>query len=101
MAWSSTAHAARTRRRCSGFRQCASGSLMPSASRSRVTSRIFQLSRSTGGVPKLAVREAHVSMLGLDGDGHDHPKIHGGPERALCLYSLEVIAQLQAEGHPI
>jgi MOSC domain-containing protein YiiM len=74
---------------------------MPSASRSRVTSRIFQLSRSTGGVPKLAVREAHVSMLGLDGDGHDHPKIHGGPERALCLYSLEVIAQLQAEGHPI
>lgn len=64
-------------------------------------SRIFQLSRSAGGVPKLPVREAYANELGLDGDKHAHPKIHGGPERALCLYSLEVIAQLQAEGHPI
>ncbi|MBV8761889.1 MAG: MOSC domain-containing protein [Deltaproteobacteria bacterium] len=64
-------------------------------------SRIFQLAVSKGGVPKLPVREAHASELGLDGDGHAHPKIHGGPERALCLYSLEVIARLQAEGHPI
>jgi MOSC domain-containing protein YiiM len=63
--------------------------------------RIFQLARSDGGVPKLAVREAHVTTLGLEGDRHAHPKIHGGPERALCLYSLEVIAALQAEGHPI
>lgn len=63
--------------------------------------RIFQLSRSRGGVPKLAVRDAHATTLGLEGDGHAHPKIHGGPERALCLYSLEVIAALQAEGHPI
>ena len=63
--------------------------------------RIFQLSTSRGGVPKLAVREARVTTLGLEGDGHAHPKIHGGPERALCLYSLEVIAALQAEGHPI
>lgn len=64
-------------------------------------SRIFQLSRSPGGVPKLAVREARATALGLDGDGHAHPKIHGGPERALCLYSLEAILALQAQGHPI
>ena len=64
-------------------------------------SRIFQLAISRGGVPKLPIREAHAGELGLDGDGHAHPKIHGGPERALCLYSLEVIAQLQADGHPI
>jgi MOSC domain-containing protein YiiM len=63
--------------------------------------RIFQLSRSAGGVPKLAVREARATVLGLDGDGHAHPKIHGGPDRALCLYSLEAILALQAEGHPI
>jgi len=63
--------------------------------------RIFQLARSRGGVPKLAVRDAHVTTLGLEGDGHAHPKIHGGPERAVCLYSLEVIEALQAEGHPI
>ena len=27
--------------------------------------------------------------------------MHGGPGRALCLYSLEAIAALRAEGHPI
>lgn len=63
--------------------------------------RIFQLNLSPGGVPKLPLREAHCGVLGLDGDGHAHPKIHGGPERALCLYSLEVILALQGEGHPI
>ena len=63
--------------------------------------RIFQLAISPGGVPKLPLREAHCGALGLDGDGHAHPKIHGGPERALCLYSVEVITALQAEGHPI
>jgi MOSC domain-containing protein YiiM len=64
-------------------------------------SRIFQLSVSGGGVPKLAVREAHCGVLGLDGDHHAHPKIHGGPDRAVCLYSLEVIRALQEQGHPI
>jgi MOSC domain-containing protein YiiM len=63
--------------------------------------RIFQLNISGGGVPKLPIREAHCGSLGLDGDGHAHPKIHGGPERALCLYSIEVIQALQAEGHPL
>jgi MOSC domain-containing protein YiiM len=64
-------------------------------------SRIFQLSVSGGGVPKLAVREAHCGVLGLAGDQHAHPKIHGGPDRAVCLYSLEVIRALQEQGHPI
>ena len=52
-------------------------------------------------MPKLAVREARVTTLGLEGDGHAHPNIHGGPERALCLYSLEVIAALPGRGLPI
>lgn len=63
--------------------------------------RIFQLNCSPGGVPKLAVREAMVTELGLVGDAHAFPDIHGGPERALCLYSLDRILELQAEGHPI
>ena len=63
--------------------------------------RIFQLNCSPGGVPKLAVREAIVTELGLVGDDHKFPDIHGGPERALCLFSLERILELQAEGHPI
>jgi len=66
-----------------------------------MTARIFQLSRSDGGVPKLAVREAHVGPNGMAGDRQEHTKIHGGPNRALCLYSVEMIQKLQAEGHPI
>ena len=63
--------------------------------------RIFQLNCSDGGVPKLAVREAFVTPTGLACDRQAHPKFHGGPERALCLFSLEKIMELQAEGHPI
>lgn len=63
--------------------------------------RIFQLNTSPGGVPKLATREAEVTELGLVGDDHKFPDIHGGPERAVCLFSLERILELQSEGHPI
>ncbi len=63
--------------------------------------RIFQLNVSDGGVPKLPVREALLTTDGLEGDRQAHPLIHGGPERALCLYALERILELQAEGHPI
>ena len=66
-----------------------------------MTGRIFQLNTSPGGVPKFAVREAAVNELGLSGDDHRFPRIHGGPERALCLFSLERILELQTEGHPI
>lgn len=62
---------------------------------------IFQLNCSQGGVPKLAVREAVLTPTGLVGDVQAKKKIHGGPERALCLFPLEHILQLQAEGHPI
>lgn len=63
--------------------------------------RIFQLAASKGGVPKLAIRSARATTLGLDVDKQKHLKIHGGPERALSLFSLEVMQLLQAEGHPI
>lgn len=66
-----------------------------------MTGRIFQLNTSAGGVPKLAVAEGLVNELGLAGDEHRFPDIHGGPERALCLFSLERILELQAEGDPI
>ena len=62
---------------------------------------IYQLSVSPGGVPKLPVAESSVGELGLEGNAVANPDIHGGPERAVCLYSLEVIEALAAEGHPI
>jgi MOSC domain-containing protein YiiM len=66
-----------------------------------MTGRIFQLSRSAGGVPKQSVPEAQVGELGIAGDVQKHKKVHGGLERALCLFSLELIEKLQGEGHPI
>lgn len=65
------------------------------------TGHVFSLQRSNGGVPKLPVREAAVTELGLEGDRQRDRRYHGGPERALCLFSLEEILTLQAEGHPI
>ncbi len=63
--------------------------------------RIFQLNLSNGGVPKLAVREAVLASEGLEGDRQKVRRYHGGPERALCLFALERVLELQAEGHPI
>lgn len=63
--------------------------------------RIVQISISHGGVPKLPVPEARVSELGLDGDRHRNMEDHGGPERALCMFSMEQIRVLQAEGHVV
>ena len=62
--------------------------------------RVYQINISNGGVPKWPVPSAWVTYLGIEGDRHRSPS-HGGPERALCLFSLEVIRLLQAEGHPI
>jgi MOSC domain-containing protein YiiM len=64
--------------------------------------RVHQVSVSRGGVPKLPVTRAWVHREGLAGDGHDEPlTIHGGPERAVCLYSVEQIARVRADGHPL
>ena len=65
------------------------------------TGRVFQINISPGGVPKLPVRQASLNTLGLAGDDHRSKHVHGGPERALCLYSVERIQALQAEGHPV
>lgn len=65
-----------------------------------MTARIVQLALSSGGVPKTPVLLAEVRELGIVGDRHRF-KFHGGPLRALCLYSLELIDKLKAEGHPI
>ncbi|MEP0946045.1 MULTISPECIES: MOSC domain-containing protein [Cyanophyceae] len=62
---------------------------------------IAQINASSGGVPKLPVPAGEVTMAGLAGDRQRNLKFHGGPDRALCLWSLEVIEQLRQEGHPI
>jgi MOSC domain-containing protein YiiM len=63
--------------------------------------RLYQINVSNGGVPKLPVPQARITVDGVEGDRQRHPGIHGGPERAVCVFSLEVIEALQAEGHLI
>jgi MOSC domain-containing protein YiiM len=62
---------------------------------------IHAIHTSAGGVPKRARSSARVTANGLDGDRQRHLRYHGGPDRAVCVYSLELIRALQAEGHPI
>lgn len=62
--------------------------------------KLVSINSSAGGVPKRPVLFSFVNALGLEDDRHVEAG-HGGPERAICLYSLELIQALRAEGHPI
>lgn len=53
--------------------------------------RVASLNRSDGGVPKLYVSEARITRSGMEGDRQRNLKHHGGPDRALCIYSEELI----------
>ena len=65
------------------------------------TGHVFQINISEGGVPKRALQSSQVEPLGLTGDKHQDMVHHGGPDKAVVLYSLEKILALQQEGHPI
>lgn len=64
--------------------------------------KVIQVSvNPEGGVPKHPVRSARLHQGGVEGDRQRNLKFHGGPDRAVCLFSLEQIQRLRAEGHPI
>jgi MOSC domain-containing protein YiiM len=65
------------------------------------TGILASINLSHGGVPKKRVTDAEMSRWCVEGDSQFDKKHHGGPDRAVCLYSLERIQALQAEGHPI
>ncbi|MBD2102030.1 MOSC domain-containing protein [Leptolyngbya sp. FACHB-261] len=54
-----------------------------------------------GGVPKHPVPQTQVQIQGVVGDKQRYRRFHGGPTRAVSLYSYEHLQALQAEGHPI
>ncbi|HVZ78909.1 MAG TPA: MOSC domain-containing protein [Gemmatimonadaceae bacterium] len=56
---------------------------------------------SNGGVPKRSVARARVSVTGVEGDRQRDLRFHGGPDRAVCLYSADLIDALAAEGAAI
>jgi len=63
--------------------------------------KVVQISVSDGGVPKTAVASARITKDGVEGDRQRNLEFHGGPERAVCLFSMERIRDLQMEGHAI
>ncbi len=65
------------------------------------TGRVESINTSRGGVPKSPVFEALITEAGVDGDRQRDLRVHGGPDRGVVLYALEVIRALQREGHPI
>ena len=57
----------------------------------------------SGGVPKLPIKEVFVRFEGVEGDFNRFrmEKKGGDIRRAISIFSLERIVQLQEEGHPI
>ena len=54
-----------------------------------------------GGVPKGMVESLQVTTNGCVGDRQNDLKHHGGPTRAVCLMTTDVLEGLQEQGHPI
>ena len=63
--------------------------------------RLHSINLSDGGVPKLRRETCLVRRNGLEGDRQRDLENHSGPERAVSVYSMELIEALRAEGHPI
>jgi MOSC domain-containing protein YiiM len=62
---------------------------------------LHQISISRGGPPKTEIKEGQVTTLGIEGDSHRDRINHGGVERALCLFSKEIIDALASKGYNI
>lgn len=71
------------------------------AARTLASGVVRSLQRGGGGVPKGRVERARVRSGGMEGDRQANRRFHGGPDRALCLYSRERLDALAAEGHPV
>ncbi len=63
--------------------------------------RVESINVSDGGVPKQSRPAARIRASGVEGDRQRRVSGHGGPDRAVTLYSLERLEALRLEGHPI
>jgi MOSC domain-containing protein YiiM len=66
-----------------------------------MSGRVRAINVSDGGVPKSPRDAARIRASGVEGDRQRNLRFHGGPDRAVCLYSADLIRALNAEGHPI
>src|SRR5256885_6576040 len=51
-------------------------------SRDYMQGTIVQVNISPGGLPKRAIADGFITPLGIEGDLHAHPAIHGGAPQA-------------------
>jgi MOSC domain-containing protein YiiM len=58
---------------------------------------LVQLNVSSGGMPKLPVDCARATKDGVEGDWQKNRKYHGGPDRAVCIYSVELYDWLREQ----
>ncbi|MBM3737346.1 MAG: MOSC domain-containing protein [Acidobacteria bacterium] len=63
--------------------------------------KVLQINISPGGLPKRPVHEARISPMGVEGDLHNHPEIHGGADKALLLIAKEAVDDLKTRGYPL
>jgi MOSC domain-containing protein YiiM len=66
-----------------------------------ISPSVLQISISPGGVPKRAIPHGIVTPLGIAGDGHNNPQVHGGPRKAILLVTSEGIDELKRQGFPL
>ena len=56
--------------------------------------------------PKAPAQEARATFAGFAGDRQEDPVDadyggHGGPLKALCVWSTEIVKDLEGQGHPM
>ena len=56
--------------------------------------RLVQVNVSEGGVPKLPVAAARITVAGVEGDRQREVTVHGGPHRAVSLLGIAVSLNL-------
>ncbi len=59
---------------------------------------LISINISNGGVPKRPLGSCEITKKGLEGDRQRDLRYQ---DRAVCLFSKDLISALQAEGHPI
>lgn len=62
---------------------------------------IVQVNTSLGGLPKRAVPGGLITPLGIEGDLHAHPSVHGGPRKAILIIAAEIVDELTSRGYPL
>ena len=67
-----------------------------------MSAEVHSINVSSGGVPKSKVESADIMKKGVEGDFNRFRDGRGGnTDRAVCIFSLELIQRLKDEGHPI